>query len=79
MKTTLNFDDRLIRKAKRRAADEGETLTRLIEKAIRNYLLPAPRRAAEFKLDLLTKPSNPVPGVDWDDRDSIYEKMEGRS
>ncbi len=33
MKTTLNIDERLIRAAKQRAAEEGETLTRLIEKA----------------------------------------------
>ena len=79
MKTTLNFNDRLIKVAKKRAAEEGETLTRLIEKALRNYLRPVRRRSADFKLDLLTKPSRPIPGVDWDDRDSIYEKMESRS
>ena len=37
MKTT-NFDNRLIRAAKERAAREGETLTRLIERALRDYL-----------------------------------------
>ena len=37
MKTTLNFDDRLIKAAKVRAAEDGEPLTRLIERAIRQY------------------------------------------
>ncbi len=79
MKTTLNIDDRLIRAAKQRAAGEGETLTRLIEKALRNYLLPPPQRRSRFKLDLLIKKGRLVPGVNWDDRDSLYEKMEGRA
>ena len=42
MRTTLNFDDRLIRTAKTRAAQEGETLTRLIERALRGYLQADP-------------------------------------
>ncbi len=79
MKTTLNVDDRLLREAKKRAVEEGETLTRLIERALRNYLMPAPRAGAPFRLDLLTKNGSPVSGVNWDDRDSIYERMEGRS
>ncbi|MFQ5738920.1 MAG: type II toxin-antitoxin system VapB family antitoxin [Acidobacteriota bacterium] len=78
MKTTLNFDDQLIRAAKRRAAENGDTLTGLIEKALRGYLAPPPQRRSRFKLDLLTKKGRPVPGVNWDDRDSLYERMEGR-
>ena len=42
MRTTLNFDDRLIRTAKTRTAQEGETLTRLIERALRGYLQADP-------------------------------------
>ena len=42
MKTTLNFDDRLIRAARMRAAQDGETLTRLIERALRDYLQAGP-------------------------------------
>ena len=45
MKTTLNFDNGLIRAAKTRAAQEGETLTRLVERALRDYL-QAPRSPA---------------------------------
>ncbi len=81
MKTTLNLDDALIREAKRRAAEEGTTLTALIERALRSLLQPQHRRSGEkrFRLKLLTKKGRPVPGIDWDDRDSIYERMEGRS
>lgn len=79
MKTTLNFDDRLIREAKKRAADEGETLTRVVEKALREYLRASRRKAAGFKLEPLTKRGTAATGVNWDDRDSLYERMEDRA
>ena len=77
MKTTLNFDDRLIRTAKMRAAQEGETLTRLIESALRAYLqagIGKPEHS--FRADLLTKRGRPVVGVNLDDRDALYERMD---
>jgi len=79
MRTTLQFDDRLIRQAKQRAAKDGETLTGLIEKALRAYLQPQVRRGRRFRLKLLIKNGRAVPGVNWDDRDSLYERMEGRA
>lgn len=78
MKTTLQFDDRLIREAKKRAAEEGDTLTGLVEKALRRYLHPPPTTATNFRLRLVTKKGRRVPGVSLDDRDALYELMEGR-
>ncbi len=79
MRTTLNFDDRLLRAAKKRAAEDGETLTALIERSLRAYLQPEAKRGKKFRLKLLVKKGKAVPGVNWDDRDSLYERMEGRS
>jgi hypothetical protein len=79
MRTTLNFDERLLREAKKRAAEIGVTLTTLIERSLRAYLQPRANRAAKYKLQLLVKKGRPVPGIHWDDRDSIYERMEGRA
>ena len=77
MKTTLNFDDRLIRTAKMRAAQEGETLTRLIESALRAYLQAGTGKPGHgFRADLLTKRGRPVIGVNLDDRDALYERMD---
>ena len=78
MKTTLNFDNRLIRAAKERAAREGETLTRLIERALRDYLQPPSNIARPFRAELLTKRGRPVAGVNLDDRDMLYERMDAR-
>ena len=78
MRTTLDFDDRLLRQAKMRAAAEGETLTSLIERALRAFLRPPRPDRKQFRLHLLTKRGRAVPGINWDDRDSIYERMEDR-
>ncbi|HUL74718.1 MAG TPA: type II toxin-antitoxin system VapB family antitoxin [Vicinamibacterales bacterium] len=79
MRTTLDVDDRLLREAKKRAAERGESLTRVVEDALRVYLHPPRRTGKPFRLTLLVKRGRALPGVDWDDRDSIYERMEGRS
>ena len=77
MKTTLNFDDQLIRTAKMRAAQEGETLTRLIERALRDYLQAGTGNTGiPFRANLLTKGGRPVAGVNLDDRDALYERMD---
>ena len=77
MKTTLNFDDQLIRTAKIRAAQEGETLTRLIERALRDYLQGGSDHTGHpFRANLLTKGGRPVAGVNLDDRDALYERMD---
>lgn len=77
MKMTLNLDDHLIRTAKIRAAQQGETLTRLIERALRDYLQAGPRDSARpFRAKLLTKRGRAVAGVNLDNRDALYGRME---
>jgi hypothetical protein len=78
MRTTLDLEDDLVRRAKRRAGDEGTTLTGVIEEALRQYLTPPRRAGRPFRLRLLTRRGRPVPGVDFADRDALYERMEGR-
>jgi hypothetical protein len=78
MRTTLDLDDVLIRKAKGRATDQGTTLTAIIEEALRQYLTPSAPAGKPFRLKILTKNGRRVPGVNLADRDALYEKMEGR-
>ncbi|MDE0106377.1 MAG: DUF6364 family protein [Bryobacterales bacterium] len=78
MKITLNLDDRVVRAAKVRAAETGETLTRLIENALRDHLSNPGTERRDFRLQLIVKRGTPVPGVTVDDRDALYEMMEGR-
>ena len=77
MKITLDFDDGLIRAAKVRAAENGEPLTRLIERAIRIYLERPSSQEPPFELKLVTKRCRTLPGVDLADRNSLYDIMDG--
>ena len=71
MKTTLKFDDRLIRAARARAVQDGETLTRLVERALGDHL-QAPRAPTHsFRVELLTRRGRPVAGVNLDGRDML--------
>jgi hypothetical protein len=74
----IDIADELMRTAKKRAADEDTTLRELVDRALRQYLTDAP---AQKKFKLRWKPLPParlLPGVDLEDRNSLYEVMEGR-
>lgn len=74
MRTTLNLADGLAEQAKQRAADEGRTLTSLIEEGLRLVLeLERPQRSVEL----------PAHGdgsgqvlVDIADRDAVWEALD---
>lgn len=77
MKTTHGFDDRLIRAAKVRRAQEGKTPTQPSERTRCDNLQADSGSAGNtFRANLLTKCGKPVVGVDVDDRDALHERME---
>lgn len=76
MKTTLNFNDALIRKAKARASERGETLTALIERAIRDELHDAPK-STPYRFKWKTVGGRTKAGVDLNSRESLLDVMEG--
>lgn len=79
MRTTLDINDELMRKAKRRAVETGESLTRVIEKALReSFQREHTMKRSPFRLDWVTVRGRLRPGVDLTDRDALYERMEGR-
>ncbi|MCH8186505.1 MAG: hypothetical protein IH862_10435 [Chloroflexi bacterium] len=78
MRTTLDIDDHLYQAAKVKAAKEGKTLTRVVEEALMQHLNP-PNPSKRFSLRVITKRGELLPGVNIDDRDSLYEIMEGRA
>ena len=79
MRTTLDIDDLVLRRAKKLAAEEGKTLTRIVEEALRERLAPRARTGKKFKLRLLTKAGRIIPGTNLADRDLLYERMEDRA
>lgn len=51
MRTTLDLDDDLMRRAKMRAAETGQTVTQILEEALAEYLAQEEARATQtFKL-----------------------------
>lgn len=78
IKTTVNLDDNILRAARVRAAETGETLASFIENALREHLAAMSHQRTDFGLNLLVKRGRPVPGVTLDDRDPLYEKTENR-
>ena len=76
MRTTLNLDDELVRRAREVAARTGSTLTRLIEDALRQSLGRRDSVPVE-PVDLPTVGGRGLqPGVDLDDSASLLELME---
>ena len=77
MKTTLNLDDDLVRAAKKRAVETERTLTEMVESGLREVLRAesAPRSC---RLKWVVARGGAQPGVDLSDRDTLYDRMEGR-
>ena len=76
MKTTLDMDDELMRRAKQQAAALGVTLRTFVEEALRARMLPPPPLREQFKLVLPIIEGRGPPAVDIADRDALYDLME---
>lgn len=78
MKTTLNLNDLLLTRAKRRATRGGVTLTRFVEDALRIKLAEDDRPNPPFKLELGTVRGLAPPNVDLSDREELHDIMNRR-
>lgn len=76
MRTTIDIGDDLMRRAKKRAADEQVPLREVVEAALRQYLSDKPKGTG-YKLKWTTEKGALMPGVDLDDRDSLFDIMDG--
>ena len=76
MKTTLNLNDQILLQAKGRAVQEGVTLTKFVEDALREKLLTERRGNRAFKLRLRTVHGDRPPNVDISDREALYEVID---
>jgi hypothetical protein len=79
MRTTIDIDDRLLAAARRRAAENGMTLTAFVEHALAACLARRPAAAKAYRLAWKTTRGRTLPGVDLTDRDRLFEQMEGRA
>ena len=77
MRTTLNVDDQLLRRAKKLALERGVTLTAIFEEALR-AAVTAPKQPTTFRLRWEPVEGGRVPDVDISDRSALYDLMEPR-
>lgn len=59
MRTTLILDDRLVRQAKRRAADTGSTLSEVVNEALREAFRPVTEQVPPFRMVTYGNPDEP--------------------
>jgi hypothetical protein len=76
MRTTIRLNDDLLQRAKKRAADEGRTLTSLVEEAL-TVVLSTPKVSRRKRVTLpVSKASGGVlPGVDLNRASDLEEVM----
>ena len=77
MRTTIELNDELLRAVKREAAKEQTTLRAVVERALRAQLAP-PAKSSGYVLKWRTERGRLQPGVKLDDRDALFDLMEGR-
>ena len=74
-RTTLRIDDELLRRLRRRAADEGRTLQDVTNEALRRGL-EVRRPTADYRLELRGWEARLRSGVDLTDRGTLLDAME---
>lgn len=74
MRTTLDLDDALMRRAKATAARRGMTLTALMDRALRDAL-DHHGEATPYVLDIPVVAGTGPPRVDITDRAALFEAM----
>ncbi len=76
MRTTVRIKDDLLQRAKKRAADEGRTLTSLIEDGL-SLILAKPKVSRQERVELpVSKASGGVlPGIDLNRSSDLEEVM----
>jgi hypothetical protein len=76
MRTTIRIDDDLLKRAKKRAADEGRTLTSLVEEGLVIILSKTKaNRRKRIELPVSKATGGVLPGVDLNHSSDLEEVM----
>ena len=76
MRTTIRINDDLLKRAKKYAADEGRTLTSLVEDGLALVLSkPKTRRRKRIELPVSKASGGVLPGVDLNRSSDLEEVM----
>jgi len=77
MRTTVDLNDDLMRRAKRRAAEEGLTFRELLDRALRTHLERRPAAKTGYKLKLKGYGGGLQPGISFDDWNALRDRTDG--
>ena len=76
MRTTIRIKDDLLKRAKKRAADEGRTLTSLVEDGLALILAkPKTNRRERVELPVSKATGGVLPGIDLNQSSDLEEAM----
>ncbi len=79
MRTTIRLQDKLLEHAKRKAAEEGRTLTSLVEEGLMIVLAEPEQKERRRTVLPVSKASGGVfPGVDLNNAASLLDVLDGR-
>jgi len=79
MRTTVLLPDELLRRAKKKAAEDGRTLTSMIEEGLKVVLAgPKPGPKKKYELPIFESTGGVMPGIDLNNSADLLDKMEGR-
>lgn len=78
MRTTIRLSDDLLRRAKKKAAEDGRTFTSLVEEGLKAVLAePRPARRAKVTVPVSSVSGRLMPGVDLTRSGDLEDLMDG--
>jgi hypothetical protein len=79
MRTTIRLSDDLLRRAKKKAAEQGRTLTSLVEEGLRTILAESrTQRRTRVRLPVSKSAGGTLPGVDLNRSSDLEDRMQDR-
>lgn len=79
MRTTIRLSDDLLRRAKKKAAEQGRTLTSLVEEGLKTVLAESRAlRRTRVRLPVSTSTGGTLPGVDLNRSSDLEDRLEDR-
>lgn len=79
MRTTVRLPDDLLRRARKKAAEQGRTLTSLLEEGLKIVLAESkPARRTQVRLPISKAAGGTLPGVDLNRSTDLEDLMEDR-
>lgn len=78
MRTTVRLSDELLRRAKRKAAEDGRTLTSLLEEGLKSVLVNrTAARRTRVRVPVSKASGGTLPGVDLNRSSDLEDRMQG--